>query len=300
MCGIVGYLDKRTNNSAPIGRIILAMLGALDCRGPDSAGVALYGEHDDALALRISLIDANPAATAEHVAMCVEEVAPIADVSVTNDYLCLLVRNGDKTTELVRCVEEANPGVEVVSIGHHLEIIKQVGSSQNLEATYGVSSIVGTHGIGHTRMSTESRVDLSHSQPFWAHPMPDIAIVHNGHITNYHKMRRQYEQRGVRFYTENDSEIIGVYLAGKLGDGDSLEDALSASLIDLDGSFSYLVTTADEFGFCRDPFAFKPLLFAETDSFIAVATEEIALRAALGDGFEASETQAKEVRVWQK
>src|SRR5262249_50948112 len=98
------------------------------------------------------------------------------------------------------------PGVEIVSLGHRLEIVKQVGSPAQLEQTYGVSQWVGSHGIGHTRLSTESRVDLSHSQPFWAHGVPDVATAHNGHITNYHKLRRLYEQRGYRFYTENDSE----------------------------------------------------------------------------------------------
>jgi glutamine phosphoribosylpyrophosphate amidotransferase len=143
-------------------------------------------------------------------------------------------------------------------------------------------------------------VDLSHSQPFWAHGCPDLAVVHNGHITNYHKLRRQYEQRGVRFYTENDSEIIGIYLANRLSQGMSLEQALNASLRDLDGSFSYLAATANEFGFAKDAFAFKPLLFAETDDFVAVATEEIGIRSALAGRYDVREAQASEVRVWQK
>ena len=104
-------------------------------------------------------------------------------------------------------------------MGHRLEIVKQTGSPDNLEKTYCVSRLKGTHGIGHTRLSTESRVDLSHSQPFWGHGYPDLAIVHNGHITNYHQLRRRYEQRGVRFYTENDSEIIAIYLAEQTCEG---------------------------------------------------------------------------------
>jgi glutamate synthase domain-containing protein 1 len=194
-------------------------------------------------------------------------------------------------------------GIEVISMGRQLEIVKQVGSPQNLEVTYNVSKFLGTHGIGHTRLSTESRVDLSHSQPFWAHGYPDLAIVHNGHITNYHKLRRRYEQRGVRFYTENDSEIIGVYLASRLSQGLCFDDALKASLVDLDGSFSYLAATTDALGFCKDPFALKPLLWTETDTFVAVATEEIAIRSAFGGDhqpYKVREAQAKEVRVWRK
>ena len=151
-----------------------------------------------------------------------------------------------------------------MSLGRHLEIVKQVGSPANLEATYHVSGFQGTHGIGHTRLSTESRVDLSHSQPFWGHGYPDLAVAHNGHITNYHQLRRRYEQRGIRFYTENDSEIIAIYLAGQLSAGHTLEQAFECMQRDLDGSFSCVVATASQLGFVKDQFALKPLLYAET------------------------------------
>jgi len=170
-------------------------------------------------------------------------------------------------------------------MGRRLEVIKQVGSPENLELTYGISAFVGTHGIGHTRLSTESRVDLSHSQPFWAHGLPDVAVVHNGHITNYHKLRRRYEQEGYHFYTENDSEIIGIYLAWKLRQGLSLGGAMEASLRDLDGSFSYLAATKDVFGFAKDPFCLKPLLVGESEGAIAVAKQDYA---AARVAFEAS------------
>src|SRR5262249_19163412 len=158
------------------------------------------------------------------------------------------------------------------SLGRSLEIVKQVGSPANLENTFSISSFHGSHGIAHTRLSTESVVDLSHSQPFWAHGRPDLAVVHNGHITNYHQLRRRYEQNGVRFYTENDSEIIGIYLGKRLDAGDGLEAALTRMLTDLDGSYSCLAATATEFGFVRDPFALKPLCFTETGDFVAIAT----------------------------
>jgi glutamine phosphoribosylpyrophosphate amidotransferase len=132
------------------------------------------------------------------------------------------------------------------------------------------------------------------------HGHPDVAIAHNGHITNYYKLRRLYEQRGLRFYTENDSEVIAVYLGQRLSEGMTLEQALTASVSDLDGSFSYLAATAGAVGFARDRFAFKPLLFAETDAFVAVATEEIAIRSAFEGVYRVREAQAKEVRVWQR
>ncbi|MGH7485278.1 MAG: glutamine phosphoribosylpyrophosphate amidotransferase, partial [bacterium] len=170
----------------------------------------------------------------------------------------------------------------------------------NLEHTFGISKVRGSHGLGHTRLSTESIVDLSHSQPFWGHGYPDLAIVHNGHITNYHQLRRRYEQRGVRFYTENDSEIIAIYLAERLRGGLSLREALASMLTNLDGSFSCLAATATELGFVKDPFSLKPLVFAEGGDFVAIATEEIAIRSAIPGDYPVREAQAKEVRVWQR
>jgi glutamine phosphoribosylpyrophosphate amidotransferase len=129
--------------------------------------------------------------------------------------------------------------------------------------------------------------------------VPDLATVHNGHITNYHKLRRRYEQRGYRFYTENDSEVIGVYLRDRLAAGLSLADALRSSLDDFDGSFSYLAATADCLAYVKDRFGFKPLVVAETDDFVAVATEEIALRQALGRDFTAREPAPGTIAIWQ-
>lgn len=301
MCGIVGYLE-RSGERVEVGRIVLQMLEALGCRGPDSAGVALYaGRPEGGLVLRVKLgDDGHPEAYAARVVEQAGKMGQVRQAEQIAEYLRLVVDSGEDPRRLERAIETAGVGVEVVSMGRQLEIIKQVGSPQNLDATYAVSGFVGTHGIGHTRLSTESRIDLSHSQPFWAHGCPDLAVVHNGHITNYHKLRRGYEQRGVRFYTENDSEIIGMYLGERLAEGLSLREALDASMRDLDGSFSYLVATPEEFGFAKDPFAFKPLLFAQTERFVAVATEEIALRTGLGGEYEVREAQAGEVRVWQR
>ncbi|MGE3821615.1 MAG: glutamine phosphoribosylpyrophosphate amidotransferase, partial [Isosphaeraceae bacterium] len=136
---------------------------------------------------------------------------------------------------------------------------------------------------------TESRIDLSHSQPFWAHGVPDLATVHNGHVTNYHRLRRLYRQRGVRFHTENDSEVIGVYIRDRLDRGRTLAQALVDSLDDLDGAYNYLVASPEGLAVVRDRHGFKPLVIAETDAFVAVSTEEIALRRALPGDYEVTE-----------
>jgi glutamate synthase domain-containing protein 1 len=273
MCGIVGFLDKRRGTDHPVGRTLLAMLNALGCRGPDSAGVAVFGTRQPDWVLRLALP---------------------GSAGVREAVRCTL----SNPAEAEGWASQEFPGAEIVSLGRRLQILKQVGSPQQLEASHRVSQLVGTHGIGHTRLSTESRVDLSHSQPFWAHGVPDLATVHNGHITNYHKLRRHYEQRGHRFYTENDSEVIGVYLRDRLAAGLSLEDALRSSLDDFDGSFSYLAASADRLAYVRDRFGFKPLVVAENEEFVAMATEEIALRQALGSDFVAREPAPGTMQVW--
>ncbi len=301
MCGIIGFLDKRDGSEHPVGQTLLAMLRALSCRGPDSAGVAIFGPPAPSWMVRAALPPDLVTATA--VMERLESIAhadPLFRHEITGNYLRLELegRHLGTADDVETFVLESFPGCEVVSVGHRLEIVKQVGSPEQLEKTYHVSRLNGTHGIGHTRLSTESRVDLSHSQPFWAHGVPDLATVHNGHITNYHKLRRRYEQRGHRFHTENDSEVIGVYLRERLAVGLSLEDALRSSLDDFDGSFSYLAAWDGGLAYVKDRFGFKPLVVVETNDFVAMATEEVALRQALGRDFVAREPAPGTMKVW--
>jgi len=300
MCGIVGFWDKTGNERGAVGCTILKMLDALGCRGPDSAGVALFGTPDgDGFVIRVKLREhGRLEPQAQEVARVAESWGAVRELSTTGSYARFWIDSQVDLRQLTRSIESLDKEIEVVSVGRKLEIVKQVGSPANLEKAYGVSQFRGTHGLGHTRLSTESRVDLSHSQPFWGHGFPDLAIVHNGHITNYHQLRRRYEQRGIRFYTENDSEIIAVYLAERLGQGGDLEDSLHAMLRDLDGAFSCLAATASQIGFVKDPFALKPLVYTESADFVAIATEEIAMRSALPGQYAVREAQAKEVRVW--
>jgi glutamate synthase domain-containing protein 1 len=287
MCGIVGFVDRLGRLDYPTGKVVLAMLDALGCRGPDSAGVALLqheSAHDDALRIRIAPADA----------LALERLAPLGQVGRKEE------RGGTLRFEFrpapgvpVEAIERelgvSRGGLEVLSLGARLDLVKQVGSPARLEATYGVSAWRGPVAIGHTRMSTESRIDLSHSQPFWAHGVADLATVHNGHVTNYHQLRRLYEQRGVTFYTDNDSEVIGVYLRDRLAAGRSLAEALRDSIADLDGAYNYLVVAPEGLGVVRDRFGFKPLVIAQTDEFIAVATAAIALRRGLPGDYRVSE-----------
>jgi glutamate synthase domain-containing protein 1 len=294
MCGIIGFLDQRGGTERPVGRVLRDMLQALSCRGPDSAGVAVFTAPAD-WHLRLSVpSDMESDAVTAALRVCSVAVSRAYGNGVFDGRLAA----EPDIPALEDRIRAALPGAEIICLGRRLELFKQVGSPKQLEATYAVGELRGTHGIGHTRMSTESRVDLSHSQPFWAHGVADLASVHNGHITNYHKLRRRYEQRGHRFYTENDSEVIGVYLRDRMAAGLSLADALRSSLDDFDGSFSYLVASGDGLAYVKDRFGFKPLMVAETEDFVAIATEEIALRHALGRDFVAREPAPGTMKMW--
>ncbi len=301
MCGIAGYMDK-SSTQAPAGAVLLHMLEALGQRGPDSAGLALFGagtpsreicwvklpeniDHETAVGRALDLIG---------------RVARIRGHRQVEGLIRVEIERTSTAAEFCATVEVPASHLEIISLGNRLELVKQVGAPANLGRLLDINGFRGSHGIGHTRLSTESRVDLSHSQPFWARGVPDLATVHNGHITNYHRLRRTYEQQGVHFFTENDSEVIGVYLADQLARGRSLEEAMAASLKDLDGSFTYLVATPDFFGYARDPFALKPLLIVETGSYVALANEEVAIRHALGNAGTAHEPSGNVYRLWRR
>ena len=300
MCGIVGFFDKRPDAASPVGKILLSLLTALGRRGPDSAGAALYGD-PSGLVVRVKLGErGDMAPRAGEVGVRARALTRVTAAEVQGHYLRLVVEAIGDVRAFEAALETVHPEVEVVSVGRRLEIMKELGAPANLETTFGLSAFDGSHGIGHTRLSTESRVDLSHSQPFWAHGTLDLAVVHNGHITNYHKLRRRYEQRGIRFYTENDSEVIGIYLSDRMARGVPFDDALRASVKELDGSFSFLAATAEGLGYARDPFSLKPLLVAETEEFAALANEEIALSAAFEAKLETREPSNRVVRVWRR
>lgn len=288
MCGIVGLLDKRETQDSPNGRILLTMLEALACRGPDGAGAAMLRSEpfEEAWTVRVA-----PPETAAVERLKSLGLGRVERPQRQGDTLRFRFFPGPEVTaDVLEQALGAAPGVlEVLSAGLRLDLVKHDGSPSGLERVYQISAWHGPAAIGHTRMSTESRIDLSHSQPFWAHGVPDLATVHNGHVTNYHQLRRRYEQRGVVFYTENDSEVIGVYLRERLDAGVPLAEALAESISDLDGAFNYLVLSPEGLGVVRDRFGFKPLVAAETDDFVAVATEEIALRKALPGDYRVTE-----------
>jgi len=299
MCGIVGIFYKGEGATGPVGQVLTDMCDQLFRRGPDSAGVALYGPAlKDAFVVRVDLERPDLERAEEETLTAVEELTAVKE-SVRTARSLRMVVSDDADGKLADRIEEAVPGARVFSIGRSMEIVKDLGMACDVNERYELGTFHGTHGIGHTRMATESIVDIAHSHPFWARPFPDISVVHNGQITNYHKLRRRLQQKGHRFATGNDSEVIAVYIADKLEAGISLDEALRASVEDLDGTFAYLISTANGIGLARDQFAMKPLLYAEDDEKVVLASEEISIRAVFPDpALVPREMQAKEVRWW--
>jgi glutamine phosphoribosylpyrophosphate amidotransferase len=308
MCGLAGLVAKTPE--LPVAQRLSAMLNALRDRGPDSSGLALYkAPRNDGFAnLRLFTSGTTDAAHAD-VASGVQALLSDAGIEVSSstwreNYLDVVARlpldSPDDLGKLASAVEDGFPTLKVFSIGESLDLVKGVDSALGLHETFGLGANDYTHAIGHVRLATESRIDVAHSHPFWARPFPDVALVHNGHITNYHKLRRIYEQRGYRFQTGNDSEFVSVYLAGALHDGLSLDEAVDRSVTDLDGSFTYLVSSPAGVAVARDKFGAKPCLIAETDEFVAIASEEGALYAAFGDdkNMQINELGAGETRTW--
>jgi len=276
MCGIAGIMFKNAAGR-DTGKALIDMLDGCQHRGPDSTGFALYGAaRAEQLRMRFFVGEGAEAQTAvERVkAELAEQGARLLDEEVIgNNYRVTVSFTGD-TQRLAYAMEH---NAKVISIGTSLEIVKDVGGAHDVDERYHVAGFEGTHGLGHVRLATESDVKPEASHPFWATGFQDVAIVHNGQITNYWKMRRRLEQRGFQFTTDNDSELIAVYLADKLAKGVALKEALRTSIEDMDGTFSFLVSTKDEIGYAKDRLAAKPMIMYETDELVAIASEEVSL-----------------------
>lgn len=276
MCGIAGIMLKDSSDFKT-GEALVDMLNGCQHRGPDSTGFALYGDAENNV-LKIRLLvgqkEIAVAAITQIKKLLKENNASvIEDEHIGETYRATINYSGD-IQKFSYALEQA---AKVVSIGNSLDIIKDVGSAEDVDDSYDIRQYKGSHGLGHVRLATESDVKAEAAHPFWATGFADVAIVHNGQITNYWKMRRRLEQRDYEFRTDNDSELIAVYLADKLSKGIKLKEALKTSIEDLDGTFSFLVSTEDEIGYAKDHLAVKPMVMYETDDMVAIASEEVSL-----------------------
>jgi len=310
MCGIAGLIWKGGVTS-DIGSEMTQMLQALKHRGPDSTGFALYGKADDDVhILRFKVAEQDEMKTGFSIHRQVIERKAAVDTRLdelgaevikkqdaTEYAFRYLFKFGGDLKRLIDFIEDID-GVEILSVGKGLELIKDLGDATVVSNQYGLKGFNGTHAIGHTRMATESDVDIRSAHPYWAYPFNDVSVVHNGQLTNYWTMRRDLEHRGHRFVSNCDSELIAVYIADQIDHGDSLEDAMRRSIDVIDGVFTYLVATADQLGMAKDVMGAKPMVLYESDEFVGLASEEVAIRSIFPREIDTWDPYQGEVKVW--
>lgn len=278
MCGIVGLFCKSAEIEQRLGHHLSAMLVQMDERGPDSAGVAVYRDPAPEGWTKLTLYSADPAE---------DWSARMLEVSSVRARHAVVLAEGD-ADEAEAAIRREHPDLRVMSAGRVIEIYKEVGRPRDFARTFAIEDFQGTHGLGHTRMATESRVTTEGSHPFSTGL--DLCLVHNGSLSNHNRLRGRLRREGIGFQTENDTEVAAGYLAWRMREGATLEQALAGCLDDLDGFYTFLVGTADGFAVLRDPIACKPAVLAETDSWVAMASEWRAIAVLPG---------ASDARMWE-
>jgi glutamate synthase domain-containing protein 1 len=274
MCGIVGLFLKDKSLEPKLGAMLADMLAKLGDRGPDSAGLAIYSDADDGLG-KITVQSAQPA---EDFAGLAEKLSKSLDAEVsierrdTHAVLTLPLDKLDAGREALRAI---NPRLRIMGAGDAIEIYKEVGYPTEVSRRFHLAEMRGTHGIGHTRMATESAVTTLGAHPFSTGS--DECLVHNGSLSNHNNIRRELVHDGMSFETENDTEVAAAYLTWRMNQGMNLGEALEKSLDDLDGFYTFVVGTKTGFGVLRDPIACKPAVLAETDQYVAFGSEYRAL-----------------------
>lgn len=312
MCGIAGLIHR--GGSGDIGKEMTAMLQSLKHRGPDSTGYALYGKPDgdpQSYVIRFKVAEQEEMRHGFKIRDQVRERR--TEVNRRLEEMGARVDHEDDATDyafryhfsyggdlrkLVSYIEDIED-CEILSVGHGLELVKDLGDARTVAGQYGLLDFQGTHALGHTRMATESDVDIRSAHPYWAYPFSDVSVVHNGQLTNYWNGRRALERRGHRFMSNCDSELIAVYLADRMDRGDPLEEAMRRSIDELDGVFTYVVGTSDALGMAKDTMAAKPMVLYESDDFIALASEEVAIRSVFPHEIDTFDPYEGEVRVWR-
>lgn len=296
MCGIGGLIYKNAVHKKKTGEVVIKMLESLGRRGPDSTGVALlHPKVENSLYIDVNY---DKEGNGAKIINLLTEFADVLSASDHGNYVRAMIKNVEDEVRLISAINNIGQDVSVASYGEQLEVLKFLGGVENLESQYKISEYDGQVAIGHTRMATESKVDISHSQPLCCHTGKDLTIIHNGHITNYIKLRSRYENKGYKFITGNDSEVIAVFLIDSLKSGLDLKEAMELSLQELDGSFSYIAITPEKVGLAKEPFGMKPMVIAETDDFVAFASESMAITNGFGKNLSVFEPGSEEVMIW--
>jgi len=298
MCGIVGLFAKSSEIEGRLGEHLAAMLVQMSSRGPDSAGVAVYRSPAPDGSSKLTLYSADDGERWSDVrdGLC-DAFGTCAEPSVRASHAVFVV-DAD-AAEAERWVRANRPDLRVMSAGRVIEIYKETGLPEEFARAFALEDFHGTHALGHTRMATESRVTTEGSHPFSTGF--DLCLVHNGSLSNHNRLRESLRREGIEFQTENDTEVAAGYLAWRLREGASLEQALEGCLDDLDGFYTFAVGTADGFAVLRDPIACKPAVLAETDEWVAMSSEwrAIAVLPGAADA-RAWEPEPGVVYAWEK
>jgi glutamate synthase domain-containing protein 1 len=298
MCGIVGLFAKSSEIEGRLGEHLAAMLVQMSSRGPDSAGVAVYrspAPHGSSKLTVYSADDHEPWDVVRD-GLC-DAFGTCAEPAVRASHAVFVVDADAEEAE--RWVRANRPDLRVMSAGRVIEIYKETGLPEAFARAFSLEDFQGTHALGHTRMATESRVTTEGSHPFSTGF--DLCLVHNGSLSNHNRLRESLRREGIEFQTENDTEVAAGYLAWRLREGASLEQALEGCLDDLDGFYTFAVGTADGFAVLRDPIACKPAVLAETDDWVAMSSEwrAIAVLPGAADA-QAWEPEPGVVYAWEK
>jgi methylamine---glutamate N-methyltransferase subunit A len=288
MCGIAGLYAKSPDVELRLGALLGEMLAQLADRGPDSAGIALYREPAALGSTKLSLFSADPD----------EDWAALGGDAVVHASHAVVELEG-AADDVVARVRERFPHLRVMSAGDRIEIFKEAGDPRAFVERFGLAGMSGSHGLGHTRMATESRVTTEGAHPFSTGL--DLCLVHNGSLSNHNRLRRMLRREGISFQTENDTEVAAGYLEWRLREGDALAEALERCLVELDGFYTFAVGTADGFAVLRDPIACKPAVMAENDDWVAMASEYRAIAVLPGaDAAEVWEPEPARVYSWER
>ncbi len=274
MCGIVGLFLKDASLEPKLGELLSAMMITMSDRGPDSAGIALYGNKQPNL-LKLTLQSPTPDQDFDGLDHLVSERTGSEVTMERRDTHGVLFVISELLLEVQTALGDLRPSIRLMSTGESIEIYKEVGHPAGVVNRFQLEKMTGTHGIGHTRMATESIVNTLGAHPFSTGI--DQCLVHNGSLSNHNSLRRRLIREGVHFETENDSEVAAAYLTHRMSSGATLTQALESGLKDLDGFYTFVIGTRDGFGVMRDPIACKPAVMAETDRYVAFGSEYRAL-----------------------
>ena len=279
MCGIVGLFLKDQSLQPTLGSMLTDMLVTMSDRGPDSAGIAIYVDPNEKAQqdgmVKVTLQSAVPEDDFTGLEAALADALDVKVWLQPCDTHAVLALPAAMMTAARNALDALRPNIRVMSTGETIEIYKEVGLPRDVVQRFAIPQMAGTHGIGHTRMATESAVTTMGAHPFSTGS--DQCLVHNGSLSNHNSLRRKLIRDGISFETENDSEVAAAYLTHRMNHGASLGEALESSLDDLDGFFTFVVGTRDGFGVVRDPIACKPAVMAETDQYVAFGSEYRAL-----------------------